>query len=472
MNSKKLSKSSQIKIKKKKISDKIAIKEAKELMEAQKPKIKEAKNKIQSFSLKQLVLLTWWNENSPYKEKKGIIADGSVRSGKTFVMSLSFVLWAMQNYDGENFIMAGKTLSSLERNVIKDLLKNVRNRGFQVTRKSTENLIIIKGENSENNFYLFGGKDEGSQDIVQGLTAAGAYFDEVALMPESFVNQATARCSVEGAKFFFNCNPEHPEHYFKLEWIDKITEKEMIRLHFTMDDNPSLSDRVKAFYNKLYSGVWHDRYIKGLWRRAAGIIYRKYADNPERFIVDECKERLIQINVGVDFGHTKSATTFIATGFTEGFKHVYVLDEMVLKEELTPETLNNHFTNFIRRVYNDYKRAISVKCDSAEPVLIRGLQTKAILERLPCVIGSAKKSAIKDRINATLLMFGADKLKILRKCKEMQSAFLSAIWDEKHPDERLDEVGLNNPVDKLDSFEYSFEDFMNVLVDLATLKAA
>lgn len=186
-----------------------------------------------NFSRKQKAVLEWWMDGSPYKDKDGIICDGSIRSGKTVVMSLSFVMWAMARFEGQTFAMCGKTIQSLRRNVIKQLIRMLRSRGYTVEDHKSENYLVIERHGVVNEFYLFGGKDEGSQDLIQGITLAGVFFDEVALMPESFVNQATGRCSVEESKYWFNCNPEGPDHYFKVEWINKIKEKNLIRIHLS-----------------------------------------------------------------------------------------------------------------------------------------------------------------------------------------------------------------------------------------------
>ena len=217
--------------------------------------------KFQKFSKKQRQIFTWWLPNSPVREAGGIIADGAIRSGKTVSMSLSYTMWSMANYDGQNFIMAGKTISSFKRNVLQNLKLMLTSRGYHwIYHISGDfpNMLEVSRNGRTNYFYIFGGKDEGSQDLVQGITAAGAFFDEVALMPESFVNQATARCSVEGATWWFNCNPSGPMHWFKLEWIDKRIKKRLLYLHFTMDDNLSLSEKVKEKYRAMY-----DPYIDG-----------------------------------------------------------------------------------------------------------------------------------------------------------------------------------------------------------------
>ena len=238
--------------------------------------------KFQKFSRKQRQIFTWWLPNSPVREAGGIIADGAIRSGKTVSMSLSYTMWSMANYDGQNFIMAGKTISSFKRNVLQNLKLMLTSRGYHwIYHISGDfpNMLEVSRNGRTNYFYIFGGKDEGSQDLVQGITAAGAFFDEVALMPESFVNQATARCSVEGATWWFNCNPAGPMHWFKLEWIDKRIKKRLLYLHFTMDDNLSLSEKVKEKYRAMYAGVFYLRYIKFFNDTATTEIYTMLTDD-------------------------------------------------------------------------------------------------------------------------------------------------------------------------------------------------
>ena len=215
--------------------------------------------KFKPFSKKQRMVLNWWTPESPVKDADGIIADGAIRAGKTLAMSLSFVLWAMTNFDSESFAMCGKTVGSFRRNVLFWLKIMLYGRGYHCEERRSDNLVIISRGDTENYFYIFGGKDERSQDLIQGITLAGVFLDEVALMPESFVNQATGRCSVDGSTMWFNCNPEYPSHWFKVNWIDKAKDKGLLYLHFTMDDNLSLSERVKERYKRMYTGVWYER---------------------------------------------------------------------------------------------------------------------------------------------------------------------------------------------------------------------
>ncbi len=191
------------------------------------------------------MLLNWWTDKSPVKDKQGIIADGAIRSGKTVSMSLSFVMWAMSSFTGQNFAMCGKTVGSFRRNVLATLKLMLKSRGYAVEDHRADNMLIIRRGDVENSFYIFGGRDERSQDLIQGITLAGLLLDEVALMPESFVNQATGRCSVEGSKMWFNCNPAGPLHWFKTEWIDKRERKGLLYLHFMMDDNLACQKRLR-----------------------------------------------------------------------------------------------------------------------------------------------------------------------------------------------------------------------------------
>ena len=230
------------------------------------------------FSLKQRKILSWWMPESPVHDKDGIIADGAIRSGKSLSMSFSFIIWAMECFNGQQFAMCGKSVGSFRRNVLVWLKLMLRGRGYKLYDKRSDNLVIVSKGKVENTFYIFGGRDERSQDFVQGATFAGVFLDEVALMPESFVNQVTGRCSVDGSKMWFNCNPSFPSHWFKTEWIDRANEKNFLYLHFTMDDNLSLSEKIKARYKSMYAGVFYKRYILGLWALAEGIIYPMYQE--------------------------------------------------------------------------------------------------------------------------------------------------------------------------------------------------
>ncbi|MDD7771831.1 MAG: PBSX family phage terminase large subunit [Firmicutes bacterium] len=226
-----------------------------------------------SFSAKQKIVLSWWTPKSPYRQKEAIICDGAVRSGKTLCMSLGFFLWAMSSFDHMRFGVCGKTIASLRRNVLTEILPRLEALGFRYTEKRTENLVQVRYGGRTNDFYIFGGRDESSASLIQGITFAGILLDEVVLMPRSFVEQACARCSVAGSRLWFSCNPEGPLHWFYQNWIQKADERNCLYLHFTMEDNPSLSDQIRRRYQRLYSGVFYRRFVLGQWVAAEGRVY-------------------------------------------------------------------------------------------------------------------------------------------------------------------------------------------------------
>ena len=225
------------------------------------------------FSAKQKQVLTWWLPDSEHNGKEAIVCDGAVRSGKTLAMGLSFFLWASASFDGRNFGICGKTILSLRRNVLSEVLPRLERLGAKWKEKRTENLLTIQFLGHENRFYAFGGRDESSASMIQGITLAGLLLDEAALMPRSFVEQACARCSVEGSRLWFNCNPAGPNHWLYQTWILDGEKRNCLRLHFTMEDNPSLTVQIRRRYERLYSGVFYRRFVLGEWVQAEGRIY-------------------------------------------------------------------------------------------------------------------------------------------------------------------------------------------------------
>lgn len=226
---------------------------------------------FQTLSEKQLLALSWWNRPD-YRDYDGIICDGAVRSGKTVAMCVGFFLWSMTGFHNGAFALCGRSIGSLQRNILRELPQWLGS-SFRVRHNRAQNLLTVSAGGHTNRYYLFGGQDEGSYASIQGMTLSGVLLDEVVLMSRSFVEQACARCSVEGARLWFNCNPAGPEHWFYKEWICKAREKNTLRLHFTMQDNPGLSESVRQRYQRMYTGVFYKRYVLGQWCLADGLIY-------------------------------------------------------------------------------------------------------------------------------------------------------------------------------------------------------
>ena len=215
--------------------------------------------------------MLWWMPGSGSYE--AIVCDGAVRSGKTLAMGLGFFLWAGSSFHGQRFALCGKTIGALRRNVLAELLPRLSELGAEFQERRSENKLTVRLAGHSNDFYLFGGRDESAAGMIQGMTLAGVLMDEVALMPRSFVEQACARCSVTGSKLWFNCNPAGPNHWFYREWILGAEGRNALHLHFTMEDNPSLSPEIRARYERLYTGIFYRRFVLGQWAQAEGRVY-------------------------------------------------------------------------------------------------------------------------------------------------------------------------------------------------------
>ena len=253
-------------------------------------------NKGMRFSPKQVRVMSWWK--NPHWE--AIICDGAVRSGKTFSMGLSFFLWAAHSFHGRQFGLCGKTIGSLRRNLLAELIPYLRQIGMTVRERRSEHLLLVRFHGHENRFLLFGGRDESSAALIQGSTLAGVLLDETALMPRSFVEQAIARCSVPGSRLWFNCNPEGPEHWFYKEWIEKAESRGALRLHFTMEDNPGLPPEIRQRYERLYTGVFYRRFVLGEWAAAQGLVYDFF--DPDKDAAEVPDGPFSAWRVSVDYG--------------------------------------------------------------------------------------------------------------------------------------------------------------------------
>ncbi len=216
--------------------------------------------------------MTWWNRPG-IKDCDAVICDGAVRSGKTLSLVTGFFLWSMASFEDQVFALCGKTVGSLRRNIVGHLNKWLSG-VVRITDSRSENkLTVTDGSGRKNVYYLFGGQDESSADVIQGITLAGVLLDEVVLMPRSFVDQACARCSVPGSKLWFSCNPGSPSHWFYREWVRKAKSKNALRLHFTMEDNPALDPKIRQRYETLYTGVFYRRFVLGQWCAGSGLVY-------------------------------------------------------------------------------------------------------------------------------------------------------------------------------------------------------
>lgn len=401
----------------------------------------------------------------PYSRYDALICDGAVRSGKTSIMMWAFVRWAMENFSGQRFGVCGRTVDSCTKNIIVPFTAmSLAKERYIIRWRRGDKVMEVRCGAVTNYFEVFGGKDEASYTLIQGRTLAGVLLDEVVLMPRSFVEQALARCSVDGARLWFSCNPGSPHHWFYQEWIKRSRERNALYLHFEMTDNPGLSKRTLERYENMYSGIFYDRYVRGLWVAAEGIVYKDFANDTEKYLIGDPLEWAKQngtsfsiISIGVDFGGTKSATKFQATGITKDFRVVALEEEYIKNEEIDPNALNRRFATFCQLITSKYGYS-QTRADSAETVLIRGLDHTAQKMHLGTQVKNAMKLQITDRIRLVVLLMKQGRFKVSRNCPHLIDAMQTAIYDpDKFEDERLDDG--TSDIDSLDAFEYSIEPY-------------
>lgn len=379
------------------------------------------------FSTRQKVVLSWWMPDSPFNDMDGIIADGSIRSGKTMSMSLSFLMWAMHDFNGQNFAICGKSIGAVRRNVVNDLKRMSQSRGYNLTDRRGDNTLVVVKDGHTNTFYLFGAKDERSQDFIQGLTLAGVLFDEAAIMPESFVNQATGRCSVDGAKHWFNCNPAGSQlHWFKAKWINQYRKKKYLYLHFTMDDNLSLSERVKASYRNRYTGVFFMRYIEGRWVLAEGVIYSMFSDAKnladDTVFTNDFKRNAVRY-IAVDYG-TRNPCVFLDI-YDNGYESIvareYYYDSRAEQQQKSDAQYADDLIAFVAEGGDPPKSVIIDPSAESFQVALRGSGLK---------IRDADNS-VADGIRTVASLFTLGRLKIHKSCTHTLAETSSYVWDEQ-----------------------------------------
>ena len=396
-----------------------------------------SKDSYTPFSEKQLTVLSWWHPSSKYSGFDGIICDGAVRSGKTTCMSISFVAWAFYYFDDTSFAICGKTIASLKRNIITSLIPQLREMGFSCKEKMSQNLIEISYGKRTNRFYLFGGKDEGSASLIQGMTLGGVLLDEVALMPRSFTEQALARCSLSNSRFWFNCNPENPMHWFYEEWIKKAEEKNCLYLHFLMKDNPSLSESVIRRYENLYSGAFYERFVLGKWVAVDGLVYPEVANG--KYVSRPAESTFEQYYVSCDYG-TVNPTSFGLWGKTKNvwfrFDEFYYSSRAQGRQK-TDEEYYSHLCEFTEGLNIE-----AVIIDPSAASFIECIRRHGKFKVIPA------KNDVTDGIRKVQSALRDGKILISPDCKSALREFSLYRWDEgavkdtpkKENDHAMDEI--------------------------------
>lgn len=338
-------------------------------------------------------------------------------------MSASFIIWAMSRFDNMSFGICGKTISSLRRNVISPLIPFITKLGMEVKEHRSKNSLTVFFGRRQNTFYLFGGKDEGSASLIQGVTLAGIYLDEVVLMPRSFVEQAVARCSVTGSKLWFNCNPQNPFHWFKTDWIDSAQSKNILYLHFSLEDNPSLSPDIRKRYHTLYTGAFYERFVLGLWTATSGNVYENFSREKHVFSVIPADAEIVRYAVSCDYG-TVNPSSFGLWGISRDGR-AFRIDEYYYSSRQTgvQRTDEEHYAA-LERLCEGYN-VEAVVCDPSARSFIECISRHGKFSVIPA------KNDVLNGIRKVSSLLSEGRLLFSEKCKDTIREFYLYRWDEK-----------------------------------------
>jgi PBSX family phage terminase large subunit len=288
-------------------------------------------------------------------------------------------------------------------------------------RGKDKELVVQRGDRT-NVFEVFGGHDERSYELIQGRTLAGVLLDEVALMPRSFVEQATGRCSVDGSRMWFNCNPGPPTHWFYEEWVKKAAERNALHLHFTMEDNPGLSDKIRARYEGMYTGVFYRRYILGEWCVAEGLVYDFGEDN----IVDTVPEGG-EYYISVDYGTMNPFSAGLWS--LAGARAVRVAEYYYSGRATMAQRTDEEYCDEVIRLAGD-RPIRQVIVDPSAASFIAALRKRGF------TVVKANND-VMDGIRRVSEFLRAGNIKIARGCRDAIAEFGLYRWDEKKTEDTV-----------------------------------
>ncbi len=380
------------------------------------------------ISQKQMKILAF-----PYTDYTALICDGAVRSGKTSIMTIAFVDWAMRSFNGCSFVLAGKTVKSCQRNLVNPYMGLYQTKKkYNVKFRVNDNVMTVEQGDVKNTFYIFGGRDESSYSLIQGITASGILLDEVALMPRSFVEQAIARTlSVPTKKLWFNCNPETPNHWFYNEWVKKCDEKKALHLHFLLEDNPVFTNEMIEETKQLYTGVFYDRYILGKWVTANGIVFPNFASNPAQWLIEKeslHKKNFEWVEAGFDIGGNKSAYAFTITA--KGYDEVYycLYSKKTQASDLDMAEVENIVNEGLRVVREHFKvHTIDYINTDHVDVIINHLNRNTIHQA-----GKTYKPPLEDRPFVFSMLFSTNRFLFVEEfCSDAIAEFKNLVYNEK-----------------------------------------
>ena len=395
---------------------------------------------------------------------------GAVRSGKTFQDKEDIIprrIRERAGKDGLVFII-GVTEATIERNVLRPMRDKFGNNLVGIINK---NKVWLFGEEC----YCLGAEKINQVAKIQGASIKYLYGDEVVKWNKEVFDMIKSRLDQSYSCADLTGNPEQKTHWFK-EFIE--SDADIYLQHYTIDDNDFLSIEFKENLKKEYEGtVLYNRYILGQWCNAEGLIYKRFADNPQKYKWTKKKENgeydLPQgyTIIGIDYGGNKSGQAFVCTRISYDFKYVIALGSEKHMGDIDPDKLEELQIEFAKKMMYKYNCDIDYMLpDNEEVVLIRGLRRVVETNNLNTLVRGCVKESINDRIDCGRTMIAYDIFYYIEEeCDTLVEAISSALWDsEKNEDTRLDD--FTTDIDTIDAWEYSWCKFIRKINDMIERK--
>ena len=354
------------------------------------------------------------------------ILEGSVRSGKTVAMIPKWLNYILTGPPGL-LLMTGVSKDTVYDNVLNDLFDTLGEENYRYNRQSGDLLIFwrIDGAEHVRRVKVLGAKDEGSERYLRGKTLAGAYCDELTLMPERFFKQLLNRLSVPGARLYATTNPDAPFHYLYQEYItseEKKAEGIVSTIHFELDDNPNLAEEYKKNIRASYSGMWFARMILGEWVLAEGLIYDMFndavlfGDSDFNLTMKSRCRRYIAIDYGTT--HPMVFLDVLDDGETSWVYREYYYDSRKAQRQKTDAEYLDDLKSFIGEELPDF---IIIDPSAASfKVAVQGSGFRV----------KDADNEVNDGIRVTAMQMSRGKLKIHRNCKNLREELQGYVWDE------------------------------------------
>ena len=373
------------------------------------------------ISPKQMKILAF-----PHTKYDALICDGAIRSGKTSIMMWAFVKWAMDNFSGQRFGVCGRTVDSCTKNIIVPFTgMSLARQKYIIRWRRGDKVMEVRRGGVTNYFEVFGGKDEASYALIQGRTLAGVLLDEVVLMPRSFVEQALGRCSVDGSRMWFSCNPASPMHWFYTEWVQKRKERNALYLHFEMRDNPSLSEKILVRYESMYSGVFYRRYVLGEWCIAEGLVYQIF--DPSKHVTSDLPANG-RYYISVDYGTLNPFSAglwCLKNGVATRIREYYYSG----RETNRQKTDSEYYAELEKLAGN-----LPIECIVIDPSAASMITE--IIRRGKYTVRKARNDVLPG-ISYTAALLQAGRLKIGSCCKDAIREFGLYSWDDKSQEDKV-----------------------------------